>query len=517
MNRRRSYTAPLWGVPNNAPSFGRGCLLFYNYTFDGSSNIVAIDDMRPTDQIPLGIDRTTRHNTQVFEYDDLYRLTQYTISNPVAHDIVLAQLKYNYDRIGNMLLKTSPAIGEPGHIDHDSKGLTVVNLGEMRYGDSAGRIGRVGRTPGDPPGPHALTSTEDGRVITYDNNGNMETLEGATLTWDFKDRLVRYQKGNTDAYYTYDYTDRRIIKSVTTSETSVVQYIDKLFEIRKYETPTKYAFAGDTRIARFTKFMNRVLEKTQWLHLKPGWNFVSLYVEPDGGTTSNVFDLGGQVSSVWYYDGTQFVNLGIGASVSIARAYMVYADSETILEITGRPFFFNPVTLGQGTTGLGWQIPRGMNPSKDLVDYQDKIDAVWSYLEDSTIWQGWFPNQPSYLSNLTATTRPGTANFITLTTQIELSFSRTRSEDIRFYHGDHLGSSNVVTDGNGKLIEETVFYPFGFPRNQFVVNNEDFIADYRFTGKEQDEESDLQYFEARYLAGHLGRFVSVDPISERIF
>jgi RHS repeat-associated protein len=36
---------------------------------------------------------------------------------------------------------------------------------------------------------------------------------------------------------------------------------------------------------------------------------------------------------------------------------------------------------------------------------------------------------------------------------------------------------------------------------------------YGFTQKEQDSESGLHYFETRYLAGHLGRFLQFDPLS----
>jgi RHS repeat-associated protein len=37
-------------------------------------------------------------------------------------------------------------------------------------------------------------------------------------------------------------------------------------------------------------------------------------------------------------------------------------------------------------------------------------------------------------------------------------------------------------------------------------------ADYKFTGKERDVESGLQYFEARYYNSIIGKFLSVDPL-----
>ena len=78
-----------------------------------------------------------------------------------------------------------------------------------------------------------------------------------------------------------------------------------------------------------------------------------------------------------------------------------------------------------------------------------------------------------------------------------------------YYHHDHLGSTNLASDATGKVTEHLVNYPFGRSRLAVNVNNMN-KSDYRFTGKERDDESGLQYFEARYL-GVAGGFVSVDP------
>jgi RHS repeat-associated protein len=42
------------------------------------------------------------------------------------------------------------------------------------------------------------------------------------------------------------------------------------------------------------------------------------------------------------------------------------------------------------------------------------------------------------------------------------------------------------------------------------------LAAYGFSQKERDRETGLQYFDARYLADHLARFVSVDPVAQQI-
>src|SRR5262249_28390601 len=85
------------------------------------------------------------------------------------------------------------------------------------------------------------------------------------------------------------------------------------------------------------------------------------------------------------------------------------------------------------------------------------------------------------------------------------------SLQVRFYHQDHLGSTAVMTDQNGALVEEISSYAFGQTRFEYrpaPVRPEA----YGFTQKEKDAESGLDYFEARYLNSTVGRFASVDPL-----
>lgn len=79
---------------------------------------------------------------------------------------------------------------------------------------------------------------------------------------------------------------------------------------------------------------------------------------------------------------------------------------------------------------------------------------------------------------------------------------------VHYYFSDHLGSSNVVTNADGTTIEEeSDYYPFGGER---VLT--DLLPDqrYKFTGKERDQESGLDYFGARYYSSSLGRFLTPD-------
>jgi RHS repeat-associated protein len=80
-----------------------------------------------------------------------------------------------------------------------------------------------------------------------------------------------------------------------------------------------------------------------------------------------------------------------------------------------------------------------------------------------------------------------------------------------FHHHDHLGSTRLVSEMNQGIQQCTGYYPFGeMDNNQCTPTVNDIFSDSLFTGKERDSESNLDNFEARYMASSLGRFMSPD-------
>ena len=75
-----------------------------------------------------------------------------------------------------------------------------------------------------------------------------------------------------------------------------------------------------------------------------------------------------------------------------------------------------------------------------------------------------------------------------------------------YYFSDHLKTASVITDSVGNIKAESDYYPWG-GELQFVNNDSNH---YKFTGKERDSESGLDYFGARYYSNGLGRFITPD-------
>jgi RHS repeat-associated protein len=82
-------------------------------------------------------------------------------------------------------------------------------------------------------------------------------------------------------------------------------------------------------------------------------------------------------------------------------------------------------------------------------------------------------------------------------------------KDLYFYHPDHLGSTNYVTDADGELYQHLEYFPFGETWVEEASNTQ--RVPYLFTAKELDEETGLYYFGARYYDPRTSVWQSPDP------
>jgi RHS repeat-associated protein len=473
-----------------------------SFEFDAASNITKINDLRPdvgaTDE---------RHDSKVFEYDDLYRLRSYRLSDP-AGIANRGQIDYRYDRIGNLLYRGSPA--GIGHIEHTEAGKDVVNLGVYTYG--GGRSNRIGRSTGDPPGPHAVTSTESGRNYDYDANGNMTEIDGFAATWDFEDRLVRLEKDDKTIEYVYDHAGRRVVKKITeSSRTRYTLYVEDGFEIREGEEPTKYVFAAGRRLARVKGTLDPTAERIQRLRLTEGWNLACLAVELPTENAATVFGLGvdAAIEAVYAFENGKFIAIEDPAvPIERGRPYWIQCSEARILTRVGayNPIPAKPRPLAEGLNPLGWSRLDALR----VDDAFSGLASAWSFDGPSNDWLVRdFPAGPA--SNLTEPLATGAGIWAFAETDASFDEGATSAQDILFYHPDHLGSTAVVTDLDGRVVSEAAYYPFGVQRYE-LQSTSWFAGDYKFTGKERDRESGLSYYAARYYEPVLGKFISADPL-----
>jgi RHS repeat-associated protein len=76
-----------------------------------------------------------------------------------------------------------------------------------------------------------------------------------------------------------------------------------------------------------------------------------------------------------------------------------------------------------------------------------------------------------------------------------------------FYHNDHLGGVNVITDITGGRVQLVEYDPWGgVSRSEGNID-----PTHKFTGKELDPETGLYYYGGRYYDPEISRFISPDP------
>jgi RHS repeat-associated protein len=82
----------------------------------------------------------------------------------------------------------------------------------------------------------------------------------------------------------------------------------------------------------------------------------------------------------------------------------------------------------------------------------------------------------------------------------------------RFIYSNHLQSASLELDETGAVISYEEYHPYGTTAYQATNSAINAVAKrYRFTGKERDEESGLNYHGARYYIPWLCRWAAVDP------
>jgi RHS repeat-associated protein len=110
-----------------------------------------------------------------------------------------------------------------------------------------------------------------------------------------------------------------------------------------------------------------------------------------------------------------------------------------------------------------------------------------------------------------STTTEYVFNGDTLLSTVDQQFASgnaTGSAQTRYIHPDHLGSTSVVTDASGTVVQTLDYYPYGALRINSSVGGADSGRKYvdRFA-----DQSTLDYLNARYYDSARGQFISEDP------
>lgn len=102
-------------------------------------------------------------------------------------------------------------------------------------------------------------------------------------------------------------------------------------------------------------------------------------------------------------------------------------------------------------------------------------------------------------------------DYIYLCGQLVAEF-RSQGGQYYYYTSDQINSTRIVTNNSGTVVYSAAYDPYGGIQKTWTST---YTPTLKFSGKERDGESNLDYFGARYYDKSQYRFISVDPITAR--
>jgi RHS repeat-associated protein len=284
-------------------------------------------------------------------------------------------------------------------------------------------------------------------------------------------------------------------------------YVDEYFEVRAHDTPSKYVFNGNARVAKVTGMLS-ANARVQRLRFSPGWNLGSL-----GITASNALS---QLSvptleSLYRWEAAASNFVPVGASETLLAGSVLWAKftAGSVLSVLGADSELTNLPL---RAGGDFVAPAGLE-AWDLTGALPSDASLWKRAFASNAWEIQLGLPLNTNDGQQGFVAPGEAVFVRATEPLWLA-GPPPALRIRYYHQDHLGSSAAICDASGDTLEENAFFPFGTLR---VSNHPRAAAEpYKFSQIERDAESGFDAFPARAYTSLLGHFIQPDPLYENL-
>ncbi len=503
-----------------------------NYRYDLRGNLSTIDNL-----LENKLD-------QIFTYDATSQLKTATG--------LYGQLRYQYDAIGNLTSKVHnpPSVWNQPE-NHNLMSLTYGG-NPVAGGGTQNRLSKGGQ-----PGPHAVTSSEDGRTWFYNGLGQREKTDRNNGSFDYYDwnqlgRLEKWElKNESDELqafenYQYDYKGRRLSKFAATlgvqSSSRQTYYVDKNYEIRD-DTTQKHIFLGNLRVARLETPIVQALPQIKAFSLNPGWNQIHMPIQPDGASiVEQTSGANGNIQTLVNFNSHKQNYLAFDAnesdlsfktlnSLKQQDVYWLKAEQQQTWQVQGTA---DPAKSSVQPLQAGWnhvQLPLTESVSAETFARSTAIQKIWAYDAANNKWTYWKKTPSSSVGgsplatdsetvrpelveglsipNTLTTLNPNTIYWVQSQRQQIISQANGITSAQYFLHNNHLGSVSISTNADGSLHQSSSYLPYGAS----VENKTDKqkVDPYSFSAKEQDG-SGLYYFEARYYDPVVARFITPDPL-----
>ncbi len=475
---------------------------FTQYEYDQAGNLVWLTD--------------ANQNTTHYEYNSLFGPTRITYPDGTAE-------QFTYDEMGNLTSKTD-ANGNVITFSYND----ISQITQMIY-------------------PGGMVSFE------YDLNGNRTSMTDpagtSVYSYDNRDRLISETRTINGIEYViqseYDAASRLISMTYPDGTALTFEYDDlnRLIAIPGY---AQYEYNLKSQVQHMT-YQNGVETDITYgclcgrpteIHAeKNGSELLNLFYtyDPTGNVTqreksifnpeTNTLETFNEFYSYdWLNRLTSFTNDtdsstygydGAGNRVSADGIWYTYNTVNELVSVTdGTTFSYdlngNVVTKAGSST---WEYQYDtLNQLTQVLKDGESVDQ-YTYDGDGKRIQKteWIPSLQSFQNTVYVYTGLNIFYEKNTTTGMDAvsihgptgRIARKAGDTTFYYHTDHLGSTQMVTDENGTVVTSVNYSPFGVHETKGEPEK------YLLTGKEEDA-SHLYYFGARYYDPAVGRFTTRD-------
>lgn len=470
IEKNRRLQVQSMSVSTPLPPFAGRIFLSHNYCY---SNCLSGGGTANNGNIWEITDALNSAKTQAFTYDALNRISSFSLGGALNQ-------QYGIDSFGDM----SPVTGGTAVFAFDPATNRISNL---PCGASVPSY--------DAAGNQLCDLDANGGVIKY--------------TFDAESRISQITVLNSATpyeRYTYGADNGRVRKE--NADGSFTEYIafggKPIAEKNQSGAWTDYIYGNGQKIAK------SIQQKALW-HMHAVRDSSSNMAAGAEGGVNGVLS---GVANLTVMSGDQLVmdikQEGVASGGGIALIFTNGTRSGDLADtVSGTRFYYNTVADGawhhmagdlafyEGLTvssvlaGLHNSMPAGTNDT-----WMANIAVVRANGSIVPIFNGQNISVDGFSG-----TQPGGYNLLADTETVATDPATASS----FFFADHLGTTQMEFTNGGWPISQSQMKPYG---NE--INPQATADHYRFTGKERDPESGLDYFGARYYGSNMGRFMSPD-------
>ncbi len=537
-------------------TYPSGAVVTYDYDTAGQVSQVSLTRSGTTQVIASGIQYAPfgpikaltygNGKTLAQSWDTAYRLGSQTtpgvlqLEYPIydangnlkqrSEAITALSSSFTYDALDRLDTGNNPSFI---NFDHDANGNRTLfqqgfSVTSYSYSPNTNRLTQVGSN-----------------TVTSDANGNVTNHGNRLYTYNPLNRLLRAYDGGTQiAFNTYNALNQRVSKQAGSTTTSYTYGLDGLLrtEMPQGGIPREYIYLHDQPLALMEPEVSGSNIPTLAVTTVPALKGGNINVSWNGITVPTPLDWVGIYvvgSNDFAYLDWAYTNGGSSGAVNVSLVHpslvvgntyeaRIYANDGYTLIAKSAPFVLSPTGPVLGVTSAPAVKGQSITTKWSGIATPTTLDWVGIYAVGSNdfAYLDWaYTNggnsgtvnvtlsHPTLVAGNSYEARLYANDGYTLIAKsppftLVANAGQSTPAALYYYHNDHLGAPQAMTNSSGGVVWRATYDPFG----QATVTTSTITNNLRYAGQYYDSETGLHYNWHRYYDPKTGRYISSDPI-----